>query len=68
MSKKFKDIQNMDEKSRGEKLREMKLDLIKKNVPANKANKGKAKEIKKTIARLLTLQKIVQTKQGLEKK
>ena len=44
----------MEEKN--EKLKELRLELIKKNVVANKASKIKAKEIKKAIARLLTSQ------------
>lgn len=52
---KNRDIKNMNEEDRREKLKELKLELIKKNVQANKASKVKMKEIKKTIARLLTL-------------
>jgi len=40
------------------------LDLIRKSITANKQNKGKTKELKKAIARLLT----IQTKTSLENK
>ena len=60
-------MKNLDQKSREEKLKDLRLELIRKNVAANKNNKGKSKEIKKAIARLLTLN-TVQTKPSLEKK
>ena len=50
---KFEDIKKMDKKQREEKLNELKLELIKSNVTANKAN-AKPKEIKRAISRLLT--------------
>jgi len=64
MSKMFKEFQKLDEKSRNEKLKELKMNLIKKSITANKQNKGKTKELKKAIARLLT----IQTKTSLENK
>ena len=51
---KFKDINRLGKEEKEEKLKELKLELIKKNVTANKASKIKAKEIKKAIARLIT--------------
>jgi len=48
-----KDIQKMSKKEREDKLNELKLELIKANVTANKAN-AKTKEIKRAISRLLT--------------
>ncbi|MBU1136438.1 MAG: 50S ribosomal protein L29 [Nanoarchaeota archaeon] len=54
---KTKDIKNMTKQEKENKLKELQLELIKKNVPANKSNKIKAKEIKKAIARILTLNK-----------
>lgn len=41
-------------KEEEEKLRELKIELIKKNVTANKSNKIRAKNIKKEIARIFT--------------
>ena len=52
----FKEIKKMDVKSREEKLKELKFELTRSNVTANKAN-AKTKEIKRAIARLLTFNK-----------
>ena len=54
---KTKDIKSMGEKELKDKLKQLREELIKKNVAANKASKVKAKEIKKAIARILTLKK-----------
>jgi ribosomal protein L29 len=48
-----KEISNMDEKTRKQKLKDLKMELIKANVSANKTN-AKTKEIKRAIARILT--------------
>ncbi|MFH1711288.1 MAG: 50S ribosomal protein L29 [Nanoarchaeota archaeon] len=64
MSKKFKELEKLDEKARNEKMKELKMELMKKSITANKQNKGKTKELKKAIARLLT----IQTKNSLENK
>jgi len=50
-----KEIKSMSEKEREEKLRGLRLELAKRYAPANKSGKIKAKEIKKAIARILTL-------------
>lgn len=52
---KVKDIKKMSEKEKQERLKDLKLELIKANVAANKSGKIKIKEIRKTIARLLML-------------
>ena len=52
---KSKDIAKMYKKEQEDKLKELRLELIKANVAANKTGKIKIKEIKRTIARLLTL-------------
>jgi ribosomal protein L29 len=52
-----KEVKNMQEKDREAKLKELRLELSKRYSPANKSSKIKAKEIKKAIARLLTLKK-----------
>ncbi|MBU0957442.1 MAG: hypothetical protein KKF56_01390 [Nanoarchaeota archaeon] len=52
----------METKEIESKLKELKMELIKKNVAANKSSKIKSKEIKKAIARLLTQLKIKSTK------
>ncbi|MEK6820461.1 MAG: hypothetical protein AABX71_02000 [Nanoarchaeota archaeon] len=56
MGRKYKDIKNLSDTERKEKIRELKLELIKNK--ARRENKIKAKEIKKALARLLTLKKI----------
>lgn len=47
MRVKIKDLKALGKKEREEKIKELKIDLIKKQ--------GKKKEIKKTLARMLTL-------------
>ena len=51
-NKKAKDIQKMTKEEKNEKLKELKLELIKSKISGKKL-----KEIKKTIARILTLNK-----------
>jgi len=53
---KAKEIVNMDKKAREEKLKDLKMELIKANVAANKTN-AKTKEIKRAISRILTFTK-----------
>lgn len=48
-----KDIVKMPEKEKQERLKELKLELIRANVAANKTGKIKIKELRKTIAKLL---------------
>lgn len=48
-----KEIEKMNEKERAGKLKELRLELIKANVAANKSGKIKISEIKRTIARIL---------------
>ncbi|MBI2630170.1 50S ribosomal protein L29 [Candidatus Pacearchaeota archaeon] len=52
---KNKEIKNLQKKDIEEKLKELRMELVKKNVTANKSGKIKTKEIKKAIARILTL-------------
>ena len=52
----YKDLTKMDDKTRLEKLKDLKFELTKASVAANKQN-AKTKEIKKAIARLLTFNK-----------
>ena len=54
---KNKDILKMSKEDRSSKLEELEMELIRKNVQANKSGKIKAKEIKKAIARILTNKK-----------
>jgi len=51
-----KEIKVMNESKKNSKLKELKMELIKANVQANRTN-AKTKEIKKAIARILTSMK-----------
>ena len=55
---KTKDIKNMNGKEREEKLKELKMELVKNMA---KPGKIKIKEIKKAVARILTLNKSEKT-------
>ena len=61
-----KDISKMNEKERNSKLADLKMELIKDRASSGKGGKIKAKEIKRTIARLLTFnnlnKELVETK------
>ena len=51
---KSKDIAKMHESEMEEKIKDLRMELIKEKVSAGKGGKLKTKEIKRTIARLLT--------------
>ncbi len=55
MSTKTKEISKMNEKEIESKLKDLKLELIKEKINLNKGGKTKIREIRKTIARLLTI-------------
>jgi ribosomal protein L29 len=52
---KFKDMKKMNKEELEKKMKELKLELIKSKVSASKSGSSKIKEIKKIIARILTL-------------
>jgi ribosomal protein L29 len=52
----MEEIKKLSEKERKEKMQDLKLELVKSNVTANKTN-AKTKEIKRAISRLLTFNK-----------
>jgi ribosomal protein L29 len=62
---KNKDIAKMDAKEKESKLKELRFELVKSGVTANKAN-AKTKEIKRAISRLITFNK--SAKEALNKK
>ena len=64
---KAKDIRNMEKTDREKKLKELRLELVKTQANASKTGSSKAKEIKKIIARILTLNKSPK-KEALNKK
>ena len=51
---KINDIKEMGKEEREKKLKELRFELIKANVTANRTN-AKTKEIKRAISRILTL-------------
>jgi ribosomal protein L29 len=52
---KIKDIKNMNKEERIKKMEEMKFELVKAKANASKSGTSKARDIKKIIARILTL-------------
>ena len=56
------ELKNMSEKERENKLKELKMELIKSKVAGAKTGSSKIKEIKKMIARILTLNKAGENK------
>ena len=54
---KMKEIKVMNKENREKKLKELKLELVKAKINASKNGSAKIKEIKKIIARILTLNK-----------
>lgn len=52
---KFKELEKMNMNDRNKKMEEMKFELVKARTSAAKSGTSKAKEIKKIIARILTL-------------
>jgi ribosomal protein L29 len=56
---KIADARKLSDKERTEKLKELRIELIKGSAASNKA-KAKTKEIKRAIARLLTLNRKVE--------
>jgi len=55
---KSKEIHKMSEKDINEKIKELKTELIKNQVTAGKGGKLKTREIKRTIAKLLTISRL----------
>jgi ribosomal protein L29 len=62
---KYSEIEKLDKKQRETKLKDLRFELIKASVTANKTN-AKTKEIKRAISRLLTYSNI--SKKDVEKK
>lgn len=64
---KSKDISRMSEKEIKDKIKDLKLELIKNKISSGKGGKLKTKEIKKTIARLLTFNRLNNEKSIVKK-
>jgi len=56
------DFKSMSEKERGNKMKELKMELVKSKVGGAKTGTSRIKEIKKMIARILTLNKAGENK------
>ena len=54
---KAKDMMKMSKEERKKKIEELKIELVKARVNASKSGNSKVREIKRTIARLLTTEK-----------
>ena len=54
---KAKDLRNMTKEDRKNKLKELKMELVKSRVHASKSGTSKAKDIKRIMAGILTLNK-----------
>jgi ribosomal protein L29 len=52
---KIKEIKNMSKGDREKKVKELKMELMKANTAAEKQGGSKAKEIRRMIARILTI-------------
>jgi ribosomal protein L29 len=65
---KYKDIQKMSKNEREKKLKELRLELVKSKVSGAKTGNSKIKEIKKIIARLMTLNSLENKPKEKQKK
>jgi large subunit ribosomal protein L29 len=63
---KSKDIEKMSENEIQEKIKELKMELIKNKINASKGGKLKTKEIKRTIARLFTINRLNQINKSVK--
>jgi ribosomal protein L29 len=62
---KYKEITKMSKEDREKKLKDLKIELIKSKTKASKTGSSNTKEIKKTIAKILTFNVF---KEGIGKK
>ncbi len=65
---KAKDIRKMKTEERGKKLKELKFELVKAKANAAKSGSSKAREIRKIIARIMTINKSEDKSGELNKK
>lgn len=64
---KTSDIKSMPVKEREKRLQELKLDLVKSRVNAAKSGSSRIRQVKKAIARILTLNNMESNLQAKEK-
>jgi ribosomal protein L29 len=62
---KYKEITKMNKEEREKKMKDLKIELVKSHAKASKAGNSSTKQIKKTIAKILTFNA---SKGGVEKK
>lgn len=55
---KNQELKKMSNSEREEKIKELKIELVKEKINITKGGKNKIREIKKTIARLLTFNRL----------
>jgi len=60
---KFKDLKKMNDEDRKQKMKELKLEMLKQN-----AGKKNAREIRRTIARLLTVENSIKLSKNKSEK
>lgn len=66
MTKAFKEIKKMKKDERANKMKELKLELIKSKINSAKTGSSKTKQIKKMIARILTINNLENRKLNKE--
>ena len=54
---KAKDLKNLSKEEKERRIKELKMELVKSKINASKAGSSKVKNIRKTIAQILTLNK-----------
>lgn len=62
--KKMKDLQSLSKLDREKKLKDLKIELMKAKSSAQKTGSSKIREIKKTIARIFTIESMEENKNG----
>lgn len=61
---KIKDLKNLSKSDRAKKIKELKVEIMKVKSGAQKTGNSKIKQIKKTIARILTIEKMEEKQNG----
>ena len=61
---KIKDLQNLSKTDKEKKIKDLKIELMKAKSSSQKTGSSKIKEIKKTIARMLTIKSMEENKNG----
>ncbi len=58
MTIKIRDLRTMSKEEREKKIEELKMELVKSKINASRTGGSRTREIKKLIARLITLNKV----------